>query len=107
MNCATVRCIVLQMPYFQGFTVLKWIPVVYFNKSTQGSHTVAKFYSIEILQLNNYAVIAHKNFTVLKQSEYSANITNCTELCLVSLIRPTGKSNCYYNCALKNNISDK
>lgn len=66
MNCTTVRCIVLQTPCFQGFTVLKWIPVVYFDKSTQGSHTVAKFYSVEILQLNNYAVIAHKNFTVLK-----------------------------------------
>lgn len=87
MNCTTVRCIVLQTPCFQGFTVLKWIPVVYFNKSTQGSHTVAKFYSVEILQLNNYAVIAHKNFTVLKQSEYSVNITNCIELCLISLLR--------------------
>lgn len=84
--------------------MLKWIPVVYFNKSTQGSHTVAKFYSVEILQLNNYAVIAHKNFTVLKQSEYSVNITNCIELCLISLLRPMKKTNCKYNCTLENNI---
>lgn len=107
MNCTTVRCIVLQTPCFQGFTVLKWIPVVYFDKSTQGSHTVAKFYSVEILQLNNYAVIAHKNFTVLKQSEYSVNITNCIELCLVSLLRLIEKTNCEYSCALETNVSDK
>lgn len=69
--------------------------------------TVAKFYSVEILQMNNYAVIVYKNFTVLKQSEYSANIANCIELCLVSQIRHTGKSNCHYNYALKNNVSDK
>lgn len=99
-----VRCIVLQMPCFQGFTVLKRIPVVYFNKSTQESHTVAKFYSVEILQLNNYAVIAHKNFTVLKQSEYSVNITNCIELCPESLLRHMEKTNCQYNCTLENNI---
>lgn len=83
-----VRCIVLQMPCFQGFKVLKWIALVYFKKSTYNSRTVAKFYSIEISQLNNYAAIMYKNFTVLKQSEYSVNITNCIELCLVSLIEP-------------------
>lgn len=58
------------------------------KKSMYNSRTVAKFYSVEILQMNNYAVIVHKNFTVLKQSEYSVNITNCIELCLVSLIEP-------------------
>nr|DAR15834.1 MAG TPA: hypothetical protein [Caudoviricetes sp.] len=71
------------------------------------SYTVAKFYNYEILQLNIYAVIVHKNFTVLKQSEYSVNITNCIELCLVSLIRHMEKSNCHYNCIFKNNVSDK
>lgn len=83
-----VRCIVLQMPCFQGFKVIKWIALVYFNNSVLYICTVAKFYSIEILQLNNYTVIVHKNFTVLKQSEYSYNIANCIELCLVSLIEP-------------------
>lgn len=83
-----VRCIVLQMPCFQGFKAQKWIALVYFKKSTYNSRTVAKFYSIEILQLNNYAVIVYKNFTVLKQSEYSVNIANCIELCLVSLLEP-------------------
>lgn len=52
-----VRCIVLQMPCFQGFKVLKWIALVYFNKSVCSIRTVAKFYSIEILQLKNLAVI--------------------------------------------------
>ena len=66
MKCATVRCIVLQTPRFQGFKVIKWIALVYFNKSVCSIRTVAKFYSCEILQLNNYTVIAHKNFTVLK-----------------------------------------
>lgn len=61
-----VRCIVLQMPCFQGFTVLKWIALVYFKKSTYNSRTVAKFYSIEILQMNNYAVIILQNFAALK-----------------------------------------
>lgn len=83
-----VRCIVLQMPCFQGFKVLKWIALVYFNNSVLYIRTVAKFYSIEILQLKNLAVIILQNFTVLKQSEYSVNITNCIELCLVSLIEP-------------------
>lgn len=69
--------------------------------------TVAKFYSVEILQMNNYAAIVYKNFTVLKQSEYSVNIANCIELCLVSQIRHTGKSNCHYNYVLKNNVSNK
>lgn len=71
------------------------------------SYTVAKFYNYEILQLNIYAVIVHKNFTVLKQSEYSANIANCIELCLESLIEVIGKLNCNYNCALKNNVSEE
>ena len=66
MNCAMVRCIVLQMPCFQGFTVLKWIALVYFNKSVCSIRTVAKFYSIEILQLKNFTVITLQNFTVLK-----------------------------------------
>lgn len=88
MICAMVRCIVLQMPCFQGFKAQKWIALVYFNKSVLYIRTVAKFYSIEISQLNNYAAIMYKNFTVLKQSEYSVNITNCIELCLVSLIEP-------------------
>lgn len=57
MNFATVRCIVLQMPCFQGFKVQKWIALVYFNKSVCSIRTVAKFYSIEILQLKNFAVI--------------------------------------------------
>lgn len=71
------------------------------------SRTVAKFYNYEILQLNIYAVIVHKNFTVLKQSEYSVNIANCIELCLVSQLRHTGKSNCHYNYVLKNNVSEE
>lgn len=57
MNCTTVRCIVLQTPRFQGFKVIKWIALVYFNKSVCSIRTVAKFYSIEILQLKNFAVI--------------------------------------------------
>lgn len=69
--------------------------------------TVAKFYSIEISQLKKFKAMLLQNFTVLKQSEYSVNIANCIELCLESLIRPIGKSNCYYNCTLKNNVSDK
>lgn len=88
MNCAMVRCIVLQTPRFQGFKVIKWIALVYFNNSVLYICTVAKFYSIEILQLKNLAVIILQNFTVLKQSEYSVNITNCIELRLVSLIEP-------------------
>lgn len=66
MNYATVRCIVLQTPRFQGFTVLKWIALVYFNKSVLYIRTVAKFYSIEILQLKDFTVIILQNFTVLK-----------------------------------------
>ena len=69
--------------------------------------TVAKFYSIEISQLKNFKAMLLQNFTVLKQSEYSVNIANCIELCLESLIRPIGKTNCQYNCALENNVSDK
>ena len=95
------------MPRFQGFKVLKWIALVYFNKSVCSIRTVAKFYNFEILQLNNYAVIAHKNFTVLKQSKYSVNIMNCIELCLVSLLRPMEKTNCQYICALETDVSDK
>ena len=57
MEYAMVRCIVLQMPCFQGFKVLKWIALVYFNKSVLYIRTVAKFYSIEILQLKNFTVI--------------------------------------------------
>lgn len=52
-----VRCIVLQMPCFQGFKALKWIALVYFNNSVLYIRTVAKFYSIEILQLKNFTVI--------------------------------------------------
>lgn len=66
MEYAMVRCIVLQMPCFQGFTVQKWIALVYFNKSVCSIRTVAKFYSIEILQLKNFTVITLQNFTVLK-----------------------------------------
>lgn len=66
MNCATVRCIVLQTPRFQGFKVIKWIALVYFNKSVLYIRTVAKFYNIEILQLKNFAVIILQNFTLLK-----------------------------------------
>lgn len=57
MNCAMVRCIVLQTPRFQGFKVIKWIALVYFNKSVLYIRTVAKIYSIEILQLKNFTVI--------------------------------------------------
>lgn len=43
MNYTTVRCIVLQTPRFQGFKVIKWIALVYFNKSVLYICTVAKF----------------------------------------------------------------
>lgn len=66
MKCTTVRCIVLQTPRFQGFKVIKWIALVYFNKSVLYIRTVAKIYSIEILQLKNFTVITLQNFTVLK-----------------------------------------
>lgn len=66
MEYAMVRCIVLQTPCFQGFKAQKWIALVYFNKSVCSIRTVAKFYSIEILQLKNFTVITLQNFTVLK-----------------------------------------
>lgn len=66
MIYATVRCIVLQTPRFQGFKAQKWIALVYFNKSVCSIRTVAKFYSIEILQLKDFTVIILQNFTLLK-----------------------------------------
>lgn len=69
--------------------------------------TVAKFYSIEISQLKNFKVILLQNFIVLKQSEYSVNIANCIKLCLKSLIRVMGKTNCQYKYVLENNVSGK
>lgn len=70
-----------------------------------GIRTVAKFYSIEILQLNNYAVITHKNFTALKCKKIqliSVKYFNCINILTINTIA-------YANdlCSLKIDYANK
>lgn len=89
MKFATVKCIVVQRPCFQRFKAQKWIALVYFNNSMYNSHTVAKFYNYEILQLNIYAAIVLKNFAVLKQQNIQLSLVkrfNCINIQTINTI---------------------